>query len=389
MPNYAIIRIEKRKSGAIGRVQKHHERQKDTYKTNPDIDVNRIRENYHLKEPDGSYRKRVVSRVEEVGARTRKDSVLMQDGLITATPEWIGAMTKEEQRAFFEYAYTFIRERYGEENMVSCVVHMDEKTPHMHFVFVPVTKDGRLSSKEIIGGPAGLRELQDTFYGYMHERYPDLDRGIPARVSERKHIPTYMFKTMSRLKEHQQEIEEAVRDIGVIGNRDKREHALELLEKYMPEMLKAEEHLETTDRYISELEKSIEAGKERAAELTQRNEVLKKQLTSKDNELKYHKMEHSDTKEALRDANRKLLELNREQRAFKSILDQIPKEVYEKITGLQGKEPEKGPYSRQEQEKIREKKQKEKELPERKRNRDFSQTRPRREERGDDYDLER
>ena len=45
---YAIMRISKCKSGAIGRLEKHHERKKQEYKSNPDIDQTRSSQNFHI-----------------------------------------------------------------------------------------------------------------------------------------------------------------------------------------------------------------------------------------------------------------------------------------------------------------------------------------------------
>ena len=57
---------------------------------------------------------------------------------------------------------------------------MDEKTPHLHLTFVPLTKDNRLCAKEIIGNRANLTKWQDDFHAYMVEKYPDLERGESA-----------------------------------------------------------------------------------------------------------------------------------------------------------------------------------------------------------------
>ena len=56
-------------------------------------------------------------------------------------------MDMKEVRAFFQHAVDFLRNELGEDRLISAVVHMDEKTPHMHVSFVPITKDGRLSAK--------------------------------------------------------------------------------------------------------------------------------------------------------------------------------------------------------------------------------------------------
>ena len=77
---------------------------------------------------------------------------------------------------------------------MSAVVHMDEKTPHLHLAFVPLTKDNRLCAKEIIGNRANLTKWQDDFHACMVEQYPDLERGESASKTGRKHIPTRLFK---------------------------------------------------------------------------------------------------------------------------------------------------------------------------------------------------
>ena len=71
---------------------------------------------------------------------------------------------------------------------MSAVVHMDEKTPHLHLTFVPLTKDNRLCAKEIIGNRANLTKWQDDFHASMVEKYPDLERGESASKTGRKHM---------------------------------------------------------------------------------------------------------------------------------------------------------------------------------------------------------
>ena len=59
---------------------------------------------------------------------------------------------------------------------------MDEKTPHLHLCFVPLTADGRLSAKEIVGNRKNLVKWQDEFWQHMVKQYPELERGeVPAR----------------------------------------------------------------------------------------------------------------------------------------------------------------------------------------------------------------
>ena len=60
-----------------------------------------------------------------------------------------------------------MKKEVGEQNIISAIVHMDEKTPHMHLCFTPITEDNRLSAKEIIGNKPKLVEWQDKFHAFM------------------------------------------------------------------------------------------------------------------------------------------------------------------------------------------------------------------------------
>ena len=254
---YAIMRIEKCKMGAVSRIEKHHERKKDVYKSNPDIDVSRSDLNFHIKDPPDSYRKLIRKRIEEVGCRTRKDSVVMQDSICTASPEFFKGKTSRETEDFFRMAYRFYVKTFGEENILSAVVHLDERTPHMHVCFVPITKDGKLSSKTVIGGPAGLVKLQDDFYSHMLYKFPELQRGIPKRITHRKHLPTYLFKNADMLMEHFEEISKAINDINMLKGKEKKAQAIELISRYAPEMAKMKEQIKSVDKYVEGLHREI------------------------------------------------------------------------------------------------------------------------------------
>ena len=88
-------------------------------------------------------------------------SCLLYTSLITASPEFFKGKSPKEIQAFFQRAADFLIRRVGRENIVSALVHMDEKTPHLHLTFVPLTKDNRLCAKEIIGNRANLTKWQD------------------------------------------------------------------------------------------------------------------------------------------------------------------------------------------------------------------------------------
>jgi hypothetical protein len=310
MANYAIMRMEKRKLASVGRIGKHNERLKKEYKSNPDIDSDRTPNNYHIIVPKAPYRNAVLERIEEVGAKRRKDSVVLQDCFIGASPDWIKAKSREEQEAYFRHAVAFYEKQIGKENIISAVVHMDEATPHMHLCFVPITSKGKLSSKDIIGGPAGLRKWQDDFYEHMAQRYPNLDRGIPSRVTHRQHIPVYMFKNAGILYDHYEEIVMAIQDIGVFNSGKKKDAAIALLGRYAPEMAKLKEELKATDKRIEYLEGSVRIEKQNTA---------------------YFRGECAEKEDIIWEKNRQLLELNRKQKELERMIALIPLEVMEQL----------------------------------------------------------
>ncbi len=180
---YGILRFAKYKGPEISNIEAHNERKKEKYASNPDIDNSRGNLNYHLIEPVGKYRAESNRLIEEYGCRTRKDSVRVVEVLITATPEFFKGKKKSEIRAYFQTALEFIKKYQDSETIFSAVVHMDEKTPHMHLSFVPITQDGRLCAKEILGNKKKLTWWQDEFWKHMVEKYPDLERGEVASMT--------------------------------------------------------------------------------------------------------------------------------------------------------------------------------------------------------------
>ena len=89
----------------------------------------------------------------------KKNSVLLVETLITGSPDLLQPMSHDEMLAYMKRAYDFMSERAGEQNIVSAVIHLDEKTPHMHLCFVPLSEDNRLTAKEIVGNKEMLQHL--------------------------------------------------------------------------------------------------------------------------------------------------------------------------------------------------------------------------------------
>ena len=232
---YAILRFAKHKGGASKALSAHHERTKDSYASNPDIDLSRTAQNFHLVTPRWSYEQEIKHRIQTAGCRVRKDSVKFVDTLVTVSPEFAKAH-EAEMPEYFRRAFDFLKERVGEENIFSAVVHMDEKTPHMHLCFVPLTRDKRLSAKEILGNKKSMIRWQDDFYACMAERWPELERGTPAVETRRKHLTPQWYKRVTAMDAKLEQLEATLNNINVFNAGKKREEAVALLAQLLPEV---------------------------------------------------------------------------------------------------------------------------------------------------------
>ena len=301
---YAILRFAKYKGPEIGHIESHNERTKEKYASNPDVDTSRSHLNFHLVTPQRKYRAEAEKQIAEAGCRTRSDSVRVVEVLVTASPEFFKGKKKSEIRAYFSEALDFIRQNQKPETMISAVVHMDEKTPHMHLSFVPLTEDGRLSAKEIVGNKKKLTWWQDEFWKHMVKKYPDLERGESVSETGRTHIPPRLFKEVVHLNRLKEQIMAILNDTNPFNKKTKAEELSVLLDKYIP----------GAEAMRTKLRKYDAAYKE----LTAENAALEKQLGAASKESVRKKLEISQ----------KLGELDELHR----MVDAIPDEVIRAYT---------------------------------------------------------
>ena len=214
---YAILRFAKYKGPTLSRIEAHNERTKDAYASNPAIDTNRSRLNFHLVKATGKYRDVSNRIIRESGCRVRKDSVTAVEVLITASPEFFEGKTPREVKEFFAHALEFMKSKQDAATYISAVVHVDEKTPHMHLIFVPLTPDNRLSAKTIIGNRKKLTQWQDDFHAHMVKKYPDFERGESARSTGRVHLTSQQYKAAVHLTEQRSAIMEKIRSVNVFN----------------------------------------------------------------------------------------------------------------------------------------------------------------------------
>ena len=196
--SYAIVRNEKlTRDEAKGRYI-HNER-KTRGHTNKDIDPERTHLNYYFKKNELSYIKEFdkLRKEKDFKGHIKSNSIIMCEILFTSDKEFFDNIGEEETKRYFEESYEFVcnYKNLGEENIISAVVHLDEGTPHMHLIFVPVihTKDkegndiDKVCSRDFWKGRDSYRTLQNNFYDYITSKGFDLERGIEVEQTGAKH----------------------------------------------------------------------------------------------------------------------------------------------------------------------------------------------------------
>lgn len=200
--SYFACHVEKFKSNDVRGLQIHNQRESSNSKNN-DIDPYRTILNYDLHNKDKiNYNQRVKEIIAEgyKGAKAiRKDATVMTSTIVTSDKGFFDKLSLKEQRLFFEESYKFLKECYGEKNIVSAVVHMDETTPHMHLTAVPLTEDGKLSAKTIIDRKF-LRHIQKAIPELLQSKGFDIERGVEGSAKGHTDTDEYKKEQLKKLK---------------------------------------------------------------------------------------------------------------------------------------------------------------------------------------------
>lgn len=226
--NYAIFRSEPIYTiNDLAQIGSHNKREKKAYNSNLDIKVELSKDNIELMPLADKYVKGFYNLTKEYKKehdermkteredrkRTFKQmldksqNVVADELLFTATNEFFKDMTKEDILDWANTCMEFVYEDLGytKDQVLHSVVHLDEKTPHIHCVVVPLVKklDKRtnterftISKKQYIRDKIHLSELQDKYHERLTSKGYDLERGIKG--SDRKHIKIKDYKKINR-----------------------------------------------------------------------------------------------------------------------------------------------------------------------------------------------
>lgn len=281
---FCIMRTEKRKRTDITGIQKENTRTATEYnnKVSPGMDIL----NVTLRESNNWLRD-IDNEIKTAGARTRSNSVLALDTIYTASSEFFQGKTNEENDKFFRDCLKFHNSHFG--HIISAVVHYDETTPHLHIISVPLTQDGRLSARDVIGNKAKMSKTQDAFFEQVGKSY-GLERGIHMDGQEkRQHISA---------QEHElREIKQAIAK----GK----------------EELEAIEHSEETAR------SRAQKARQTATELQKQVEQLQEERVKQHNSLKMLSASKIDRQKELKKINNNIRQKQHELEAINGDLEEV------------------------------------------------------------------
>lgn len=216
--SYAIIRNTKYKRENLKGIYRHNERKNKNY-SNDNIDKERSYLNYSIKSPKYRYDKEfdIMKEKYNLKGQIKTVSNIACEYIITSDKEFFETIGEKETKRYFETAYNFVSEykNLGEQYIMSAKVHMDEETPHMHLIFLPVVhttdKKGnaidKLACSEFWKEKDSYRRLQDAFYQYMISHNFELERGVPKEETGREHLDIREYKEITNFDKTKEKLQ--------------------------------------------------------------------------------------------------------------------------------------------------------------------------------------
>ena len=216
--SFAIIRNTKYKRENLKGIYRHNERKNKNY-SNDNIDKEKSYFNYSIKSPKYRYDKEFDRLKEKYNLKGQIKTVsnIACEYIITSDKQFFEEIGEEEIKRYFETAYNFVAEykNLGEQYIMSAKVHMDEETPHMHLIFLPVvhTQDkkgnniDKLACSEFWKEKDSYRRLQDAFYQYMTSHNFELERGVPKEETGREHLDIKEYKEITNFNKTKEKLQ--------------------------------------------------------------------------------------------------------------------------------------------------------------------------------------
>jgi len=343
--SYAIIRNAKYKRENLMAVYRHNERKNKNY-SNKDIDRTKSHLNYSLKDPEFNYVKEFdkILKKYDLKGQIKTVSNIACEYMITSDNNFFKRIGEEETKRYFATAYKFVCEYkdLGEKYILSAKVHYDEKSPHLHLLFLPVVhtvdKKGnpidKLACSEFWKEKDSYRRLQDAFYEYMVSNNFNLERGTP---SERVHLTVEDYKKITNFENAKTVLQDIkfeipnlpnIKDFGkLVRNRDEKiqELIINPKDKMIQDLQEKNSLLTyTLERQIKTVDKAVKYEKEKKSILAENTELKEKYENI---ETVYSAKLKEETKKIEKKYENRIYELENENNFLRKIIHTLQKTV--------------------------------------------------------------
>ncbi|MDE1313202.1 plasmid recombination protein [Vibrio aestuarianus] len=160
----------------------------------------------------------VKRKFEKNNINPRKNAVLCIEAVLSLSPDFFQSNTNTKDFAI--NARKWLISEFG-DNLVSAVLHLDEKTPHIHAHIVPMTADGRLSARELFN-KSTLPDYQKSYLNQMkiiepklkynqgskaeHTKLKDYYSMVNKEIENNKELKDNVFKLENELEEKEDKI---------------------------------------------------------------------------------------------------------------------------------------------------------------------------------------
>ena len=347
--SYAIIRNAKYKSENLKGIYRHNESRNTNY-SNKNINKDKTYLNYSLKSTQFTYEKEFqrIRKEYNLKGQVKTVSNIVCEYIITSNKALFETIGEDETRRYFETAYKFVCEYkdLGEQYILSAKVHMDEETPHMHLVFIPVVhttdKNGnnidKIACSEFWKAKDSYRQLQDAFYKYMVANHFELERGNP---SEKVHLSVEDYKNITNFEKSKTLLQDVKMDLPdtpditsfkkIMINRDEKiqEQIIKPKDKAIQELkeqnflltMALNKQIKTVDKAIK-YEKDIKPILDENAEFKEKCEVL---------EINYNAKIQEETRKIENKYEEQISYLENENNFLKNIINTLQKTVHKFI----------------------------------------------------------
>ena len=136
--NYCVMTMGKRHRRDVRGLQKEANREfenDEKYKNN--VDLSRTKDNIYLIKSD-DWNESIDEVLEENGITERRDSVVLVTSVYAVSSDWLKSHKEEDAMQYFANCLQWEMDNKGQ--VINAVIHMDEDTPHIHCVVIPLVK---------------------------------------------------------------------------------------------------------------------------------------------------------------------------------------------------------------------------------------------------------